>query len=165
MLVKGGPGVWSLRPQVPENSTWEILPGGPIELTLWGRDKMNAIFNRIFLNENVWISIKISLMFVPRGPINNIPALVQLTPWCWIGDKLLSEPMMVSLLMHICATWPQWVKLWCISMEGPYKIWLEPMKIHMVKPQTLDKMSTKIWLIVCCCPVNHFMFKFKSEFS
>ena len=30
----------------------------------------------IFLNENVSISIKISLKFVPKGPINNIPALV-----------------------------------------------------------------------------------------
>ena len=33
------------------------------------------IFKGIFLNENVWISIKISLKFVPKGPINNIQAL------------------------------------------------------------------------------------------
>ena len=32
------------------------------------------IIKCIFLNENVYISIKISLKFVPRGPINNIPA-------------------------------------------------------------------------------------------
>ena len=31
---------------------------------------------RIFLNENVRITIKISLKFVPKGPINDIPALV-----------------------------------------------------------------------------------------
>ena len=31
-------------------------------------------FKRIFLNENVRISIKISLKFVPEGPINDIPA-------------------------------------------------------------------------------------------
>ena len=36
------------------------------------------IFKCIFLNENVWISINISLKFVPKGPINNIPALVQI---------------------------------------------------------------------------------------
>ena len=30
------------------------------------------IFKRIFFNEDVWISIKISLTFVARGPINNI---------------------------------------------------------------------------------------------
>ena len=36
------------------------------------------IFECIFLNENVWISFKISLKFVPMGPFNNIPALVSL---------------------------------------------------------------------------------------
>ena len=30
----------------------------------------------ILLNENVWIPIEISLKFVPKGPIDNIPALV-----------------------------------------------------------------------------------------
>ena len=63
----------------------------------------------IFLNENVWISIKISPKFVPRGPINNIPALVQIMAWRRPGDKSLSEPMMVSLPTHICVTRPQWV--------------------------------------------------------
>ena len=33
------------------------------------------IFKMIFLNEYVQISIKISLKFVPRCPINNIPVL------------------------------------------------------------------------------------------
>ena len=68
------------------------------------------IFKYIFLNENVWISIKISLKFVPKGPINNIAALVQIMLWHRPGDKPLSEPMMDSLLMHICITWPQWVE-------------------------------------------------------
>ena len=31
---------------------------------------------RIFVNENIWIPIKLSLKFVPKGSINNIPALV-----------------------------------------------------------------------------------------
>ena len=43
----------------------------------------------------------------PGGPINNIPALVQIMAWCRPGDKSLSEPMMVILLMHICVTQPQ----------------------------------------------------------
>ena len=34
------------------------------------------IFKCIFLNENVLISIKISLKFVPKGQFSNIPALV-----------------------------------------------------------------------------------------
>ena len=62
------------------------------------------------LNENVRISIKISLKFVPKGPINKIPALVQIMIWRRPGDKPLSEPMMVRLLTHICVTRPQWVK-------------------------------------------------------
>ena len=33
--------------------------------------------------------------------------------WSRPGDKPLSEPMMVSLLTHICVTRPQWVK--CIG--------------------------------------------------
>ena len=54
------------------------------------------IFKRIFFNENVWISIKISLKFVPKDPINNISTLVQIMVWRCSGDKPLSEPMMVS---------------------------------------------------------------------
>ena len=42
------------------------------------------------------IPIKISMKFVPKGPINNIPAMVQMMAWCRPGDKPLSEPMMVS---------------------------------------------------------------------
>ena len=39
------------------------------------------ILKCIFLNENVWLSIKISQNFVPKGPIKNIPALVQIMAW------------------------------------------------------------------------------------
>ena len=39
---------------------------------------IKIIFKCILVNENVWIIIKISLKFVPKGPINNIPALVQM---------------------------------------------------------------------------------------
>ena len=63
---------------------------------------------RIFLNENILILIKISLNFVLKGQINSIPALVQITTWRRPSDKPLSEPMMVSLLAHICVTRPQW---------------------------------------------------------
>ena len=38
-----------------------------------GRHFPHDIFKWIFLNENVWILINISLKFVPKGPINNIP--------------------------------------------------------------------------------------------
>ena len=76
-----------------------------------GRHFPDGIFKWIFLNENVWILINISLKSVPRGPINDIPTLVQVIAWRRPGNKPLSEPMMVRLPAHICVTRPQWVKL------------------------------------------------------
>ena len=79
------------------------------------------IFKCIFLNANVYISIKISLKFVPKGPINNIPALVQIMAWRLLCDKSLSEPLMASLLTQICITLPQWVNdenLWMRTYWG-----------------------------------------------
>ena len=35
----------------------------------------------VFLNENIWISIEISLKFAPKVCINNNPALVQIIIW------------------------------------------------------------------------------------
>ena len=58
-----------------------------------GRHFADDIFKRMFLNENIWIPIEISLKFVPKGSIDNIPAL------------------MVNLPTQICTTRPQWVKI------------------------------------------------------
>ena len=57
----------------------------------------------------MYVSIEISLKFVPGGQINNIPALVQIMAWRRPGNKPLSEAMMVSLLTHICVTRQHWV--------------------------------------------------------
>ena len=83
------------------------------------------IFRHIFFSENVRISIKISLKFVPKGPNNNIAALFQNMAWDHPGDKPLSKPMMVSLPMHICVTRPQWInsksrKFWWFSARQQY---------------------------------------------
>ena len=72
-----------------------------------GRHFPDDIYKWIFVNENVWISIKISLKFVPWGLINNIPSLVQIMAWRRPGDKPLSEPRTVSLLTHIRVTRPK----------------------------------------------------------
>ena len=74
-----------------------------------GRLFADDTFRRIFLNENIRISTRDSLKFVPKGLINNIPALVLIMAWRRPGDKPLSEPMMVSLPTHICVARPQWV--------------------------------------------------------
>ena len=58
-----------------------------------GRHLADDIFKCIFLNENLLILIKISLKFIPNGPIYNIPTLVQIMAWRRPGDKSLSVPM------------------------------------------------------------------------
>ena len=58
-------------------------------------------FKRIFLNENVRISTEMSLKCVPKGPINNISALVQI--------MARRRPIYHSLPTHTCVTRPQWV--------------------------------------------------------
>ena len=66
-------------------------------------------FQMYFSNENIWILINISLKFVPSGRIKNIPALVPILAWRRLGNKPLSEPMIISLLIHISITRPQWL--------------------------------------------------------
>ena len=80
-------------------------------LTHWGRDKMDIISQMAFWSEfswmkgiSAWIPIKISVKVVPKGPINNIPALVLIMAWHRPGNKPLSEPMMVRLLIYIYAS-------------------------------------------------------------
>ena len=55
-----------------------------------------TIFSSAFSSKYL-TSIKISLKFIPKGSISNIPALVQIKAWRWPGDKPLSEPMMINL--------------------------------------------------------------------
>ena len=74
-------------------------------LAHWGRDKMATNFQTIFLNENVWISIRISLKFVLQFPLNNEPALVQIKAWhlnrwqaiIWTNDGLFHWRIYASI--------------------------------------------------------------------
>ena len=108
----------------------------------------DGVLKCIFLNENVRIAIKISLKFVPNGPINDIPALVQVMAWRRPGDKPLPEPVMVRLPTNTCLTWLQWVNSfrpgepymhqWTVSSLVQVMAWwrtgdkplLEPMITH-----------------------------------
>ena len=117
-----------------------------------GRHFADDIFKCIFLNENVWISIKISLKFVPKGPINNIPALVQIMAWRRPGDKPLSEAMMVNLPTHICVFRPQWVNehqgstLRIVRLSNPtwFTHWTSSISIQVV--QFLILICEEIWV-------------------
>ena len=77
-----------------------------------GRDFPDNIFKCIFLNENVSISVQISLKFLPKDPISNIPLLVYLMVLHQPGDQPLSEPMMFNLPMHMCVTQPRINGIW-----------------------------------------------------
>ena len=57
-----------------------------------------------FLNEKFCILIRISLKFVPQGPIDNKWALVRVMAWRWIGGKQLTDQGWSGSLMHICGT-------------------------------------------------------------
>ena len=95
------------------------------------------VFKCIFVNEQVLISLKISLEFVPNVRANNIAALVQTIAWRRPGDKSLSEQTMVSLLMHICVTWHQWVKSITSQALG------QPYNCRMIAPVSLRKIHPK----------------------
>ena len=133
----------------------EFVPVGLFVLTHWGRDKMAAIFQTTFFNAFSWMKmyefrLTFSLKFVPRGPINNIPTLVQVMAWRRPGDKLLSEPMMVRLPTHICVTRPQWVKFSNGVFDRCQQL---PDVITYPCP------NSRIFLYKssdCCCPVDMF---------
>ena len=63
-----------------------------------GRHFADDIFRCIFVNEKFCILIKFSLKFVPNGPIDNNPVLVQIMAWRWIGAEPLSEPMFTGFI-------------------------------------------------------------------
>ena len=97
-------------------------------LTHWGRDKWPPFsrrhFQMHFLQWKYMNFAEISLRFVPNGPINNIPALVQIMAWHRPDDKPLSEPVLVGLLTHIWVTRPQWVKVTQNSRMSMALIWI-----------------------------------------
>ena len=61
-----------------------------------GRHFADDIFKRIFLNENVRISIQFSLKFVLKDPIDNKSALVQVMACRLFGVKPLPKPMLIQ---------------------------------------------------------------------
>ena len=65
------------------------------------------------MNETASVLFKISLKFLTGVQINNIPALAHIMAWRRLGDKPLSEPMMVRLLAHTCVT-----RLQCVKAEN-----------------------------------------------
>ena len=122
------------------------------QLSLRGRETMTDIFKHNFFNENVWILIAISLQFVLKGPVNNIPALVQIVAWCPPGDKPLSEPIMISLLTHICITRPQWVNIAMPLTAAKHN------KVH-----TCSRVLTVLLLVYSCGDICPYTFRTQGQ--
>ena len=76
-----------------------------------GRPFADDILTWIFLNEKFRILIQISLKFVPKDPIGNKSAMVQVMAWRRTGDKSLHESMLSHSLTHICGTRERWVNV------------------------------------------------------
>ena len=128
-----------------------------------GQHFPDNIFKHIVFNENVWISIKISLKFLPKGPINNVPALVQIMAWRWSGNKPLSEPMMVSFLTHICVTRPQWVKR-CWGYSLCTQTACLSIRIHIIIIKAAHWCQAITWTNVDLLPIWCLGTKFKDIF-
>ena len=84
-----------------------------VDLTHLGWDQIAAISQTTFWNAFSWMKMyefcfKISLKFVPKFWVNNIPALIQIMAWHWPGNN-----WQAIIWAHICVTWPQWVNIWC----------------------------------------------------
>ena len=114
-----------------------VMTGWHRHLTHWGRDKMDAISQTTFSNAFPWMKIfefRLKFHWSLFLRVQLTPALVQIMTWRRPGDKSLSEPMMFSLLTHICVTRPQWVKMctvrglfvesWCVMAMLTYIITL-----------------------------------------
>ena len=114
-----------------------------------GRHLSGDIIKCIFLIENVWTSVDISLKFVPKGPISSVPALVQIMAWRCPGDKSLTEPMVVSLVTHICVSRPQWLN--SIGMKLAFT-WLSHLIWFMHEAFLYKRGKTEI--ILTAIPLN-----------
>ena len=119
-----------------------------------GRHFADDTYKRIFLKENVGISIKISLKFVPKGPINNISALVQVMVWPRPGDKPFTEPMVLKLLRRIYVSLglDELMLVWFISQKetvGHYslsgKTFYRQISWWSLEAARLDIMIVPLW--------------------
>ena len=63
-----------------------------------GRHFTDDIFKHIFMNEKFYISIKVSLKFVPKGTIDKKSAVMQVMAWRRTGTKLLPELLLTLFI-------------------------------------------------------------------
>ena len=97
------------------------------------------IFKRMFFDQNVSISVKITFKFAPKGLIN-IPSLVQIMAWRRPVDKSLFEPMALSLPTQVSLGRNELMQLWRYTgNDCPY---------HRCQGQRMSIIShQRVWII------------------
>ena len=91
----------------------------------------DKILNCIFLNGNIWIFIKISVKFVSKGTMNNIPAFAQIMAcqwqrsyWCIYMSLGLNELKALIYSSYQHYEWPTWwtilLRVWCYQSNIPF---------------------------------------------
>ena len=81
-----------------------------------GRHFADDTFKHILLSENIWVSIKIPLKFVPKGPINNFYVIIAVFKTNALSH--LPNYRLPSFLKNICIMRSRWgvnTILVCIS--------------------------------------------------
>ena len=98
------PDIWNTQSYARKKQTWTkvICLLHDMHFNLSPVEKMAAILQTTFLNAFSWMKsfvfrFKISLKLVPKGPIDNQSALVQVMAWRRTGDKPLSEPVLSQI--------------------------------------------------------------------
>ena len=130
-----------------------------VKLTHWDGEKLATIlmtFKFISLNENHCILNQISSRVVTLGPIDNISVLVQIMPWCRLGHKPLSEPMMAYLVTHISFIRPQWIDIgsrWCWSAyehTNTISCWRILWESQVKKYSTVNMIVVRTNILIVC---------------
>ena len=86
------------------------------------------IFKCIFSNEKFCISFQISLKFVPKDPMDDKSALVQVMAWCRRGNKPLPETMRTQFTkdylipMSLCLSHHWFIQEFTILLETSHQL-------------------------------------------
>ena len=84
---------WSRKdvPQLLQGKTLVVIFCHMLYVPAMSTNSLRPRQNGWHFADNIFKCISFSLRFVPKGPINNIPALVQIMAWRRPDDKPLSE--------------------------------------------------------------------------
>ena len=129
--------------------------------SVWSQDKMAAISQMTFSNAFSWIKMyEFDLrfnwtLFLPKGTINNIQALVQIRAWCQPGNKPLSETMIVYRCIYV-SLYLNEVRMPVLSGVDVWIVWYKWERT--VTKQTYLRSINKWWkekmLYMCCYKIH-----------